>query len=51
MAPGWIRTALGGDDAPFTIEETIPDVVDVLIAKRGRPGLKYLDRFGKTVPW
>ena len=51
MAPGWIRTALGGDDAPFTIEETIPAVVDVLIAKRGRPGLEYLDRFGKTVPW
>ncbi|BBZ26694.1 short-chain dehydrogenase [Mycolicibacterium madagascariense] len=51
MAPGWIRTALGGDDAPFTIEETIPAVVDVLIAKRERPGLEYLDRFGKTVPW
>jgi NAD(P)-dependent dehydrogenase (short-subunit alcohol dehydrogenase family) len=51
MAPGWIQTALGGDDAPFTIEETIPDVVDVLIAKRDRPGLEYLDRFGKIVPW
>ena len=51
MAPGWIRTDLGGDDAPFTIEETIPDVVDVLIAKRDRPGLEYLDRFGKAVPW
>jgi NAD(P)-dependent dehydrogenase (short-subunit alcohol dehydrogenase family) len=51
VAPGWIRTSLGGDDAPFTIEETIPDVVDVLIAKRDRPGLEYLDRFGKTVPW
>ena len=50
-APGWIRTALGGDDAPFTIEETIPDLVDVLIAKRDRPGLEYLDRFGETVPW
>jgi NAD(P)-dependent dehydrogenase (short-subunit alcohol dehydrogenase family) len=51
MAPGWIRTALGGDDAPFTIEETVPDIVDVLIAKRDRPGLEYLDRFGKAVPW
>jgi NAD(P)-dependent dehydrogenase (short-subunit alcohol dehydrogenase family) len=51
MAPGWIRTSLGGDEAPFTIEETIPSVVDVLLAKRGRPGLEYLDRFGKSVPW
>jgi hypothetical protein len=51
MAPDCILTSLGGDDAPFTIEETIPDVADVLIAKRDRPGLEYLDRFGKTVPW
>jgi NAD(P)-dependent dehydrogenase (short-subunit alcohol dehydrogenase family) len=51
MAPGWIRTGLGGPEAPFTIEETIPLVVDVLLARLGRPGLEYLDRFGKTVPW
>lgn len=51
MAPGWIRTGVGGDAAPFSIEETIPDVVDVLIAKRNRPGLEYLDRFGATLPW
>jgi len=51
MAPGWIRTGLGGPEAPFTIEETVPLVVDVLLSRRGREGLEYLDRFGKTVPW
>ncbi|WP_284748472.1 SDR family NAD(P)-dependent oxidoreductase [Amycolatopsis sp. RTGN1] len=51
VAPGWIRTALGGPDAPFTLEETVPKVVDVLLAKRDRPGLEFLDREGKTVPW
>ncbi len=51
MAPGWIRTALGGPDAPFTIEENIPRVVDVLLSKLGRPGLEYLDYLGRTVPW
>ncbi|MEE1782408.1 SDR family oxidoreductase [Streptomyces sp. SP17BM10] len=51
MAPGWIRTALGGPDAPFTIEETVPLVVDVLLSRLGTPGLAYLDRFGRTVPW
>ena len=51
MAPGWIKTDLGGPDAPFTIEEAVPAVVDVLLAKRSRPGLEYLDRFGQTVPW
>ncbi|QDE39566.1 SDR family oxidoreductase [Luteibacter pinisoli] len=51
MAPGWIRTDLGGSDAPFTMEETIPSIVDTVLAKRGRPGLEYLDRDGATVPW
>lgn len=51
MAPGWIRTDLGGPDAPFTIEESIPRVVDVLLSRLGKPGLEYLDRFGHTVPW
>ena len=51
IAPGWIRTDLGGPNAPFTIDETIPAVVDVLLAKRHRPGLEFLDRFGQTVPW
>ncbi|KPC49646.1 SDR family oxidoreductase [Amantichitinum ursilacus] len=51
MAPGWIRTDLGGPDAPFGVEETMPAIVDVLLAKRTRPGLEYLDRNGRTVPW
>jgi NAD(P)-dependent dehydrogenase (short-subunit alcohol dehydrogenase family) len=51
MAPGWIRTQLGGPNAPFGVEEAIPMVVDVVLSQRGTLGLKYLDRFGKAVPW
>jgi NAD(P)-dependent dehydrogenase (short-subunit alcohol dehydrogenase family) len=51
MAPGWIRTALGGPDAPFSVEEAIPKVVDVLLSQLGKPGLQFLDREGRTVPW
>ncbi|AOR69629.1 3-oxoacyl-ACP reductase [Burkholderia stabilis] len=51
MAPGWVRTELGGPDARLTIDESVPSLVDVLIAKRARPGLEYLDYLGRTVPW
>ncbi|KGI78079.1 3-oxoacyl-ACP reductase [Oleiagrimonas soli] len=51
LAPGWIRTDLGGPNAPFSLEETVPDLIDVLLSRLGTPGLAYLDRFGETVPW
>ena len=51
MAPGWIRTEMGGANAPFGIEEAMPQIVDVLVGQRGLPGLRYLDRHGSTVPW
>lgn len=51
MAPGWIRTGLGGPDAPFGMEETVPQIVNTLLAQQKKPGLHYLDREGRTVPW
>lgn len=51
LAPGWIRTDLGGPDAPFGIGESVPILVNLLISQLGKPGLQYLDRFGQTVPW
>ncbi|TCK24283.1 SDR family oxidoreductase [Pseudonocardia endophytica] len=51
MAPGWVRTELGGPGARLTIDESIPKLVDVLLAKRDRPGVEYLDYLGRTVPW
>ena len=51
MAPGWVKTELGGEGAKLTIEESIPSLVDVLLAKQTRPGLEYLDYLGRTVPW
>lgn len=51
MAPGWVRTALGGPDAKLSIEDSVPRLVQVLLARQGSPGLHYLDYLGRTVPW
>jgi NAD(P)-dependent dehydrogenase (short-subunit alcohol dehydrogenase family) len=51
MAPGWVRTELGGPEGKLSIDESIPSLVNVLLAKRERPGLEYLDYQGRTVPW
>jgi len=51
LAPGWIRTDMGGPSAPFSIEESVPILVATIEAQRGKRGLQYIDRHGHTVPW
>src|ERR1700712_2432743 len=43
MAPGWVKTEIGGSDARLTIEESIPNLVNTMEAYEGRSGLHYLD--------
>jgi NAD(P)-dependent dehydrogenase (short-subunit alcohol dehydrogenase family) len=39
MAPGWVRTDLGGPQARLSIEESIPNLANTMDAQAGRAGL------------
>lgn len=51
IAPGWVRTDMGGSQAPLSVEDSIPNVANTLDSQAGKPGLQYLDYMGRTVPW
>lgn len=38
-------------ESRLSIEESIPNLVKVLLSVQGAPGLQYLDYLGRTVPW
>jgi hypothetical protein len=42
---------MGGPEGRYSIEESIPRVVDTILAQAGKTGLQYLDQFGKVVRW
>jgi hypothetical protein len=37
MAAGWVRTELVGPEAPLSLEDSVPNLVNVLLKKQGNP--------------
>jgi NAD(P)-dependent dehydrogenase (short-subunit alcohol dehydrogenase family) len=51
MAPGWVRTDMGGPKARLGVDESIPNLVATIEAQAGKGGLHYLDYLARTVAW
>ncbi len=50
MHPGWVRTDMGGPNAPVSIEDSARGMAQVLDARK-QPGIAYLDYQGHALPW
>jgi NAD(P)-dependent dehydrogenase (short-subunit alcohol dehydrogenase family) len=51
MHPGWVRTDMGGADAPLDIDSSCKGMVQQVSATVGHPGLRYQDFEGNPLPW
>jgi NAD(P)-dependent dehydrogenase (short-subunit alcohol dehydrogenase family) len=51
IAPGWVRTDMGGPGALLDVETSIRGVVDAITARSGKHGLHYVNYQGNTVAW
>lgn len=51
LHPGWVKTDMGGPDAPVAIADSCRGMADVLARAAGTPGQRYLDFQGTELPW
>jgi NAD(P)-dependent dehydrogenase (short-subunit alcohol dehydrogenase family) len=51
VAPGWVRTDMGGPGAPLSVGESVRGIVDMLEARGGSGRHGFVDYRGREVPW
>jgi NAD(P)-dependent dehydrogenase (short-subunit alcohol dehydrogenase family) len=51
VAPGWVRTDMGGRSATLSVEESVSGIVDVLERRAGMSRHGFVDHRGREVAW
>src|SRR5436305_14055331 len=51
IAPGWVRTDMGGPHATLGVEESVRGIVDVLERRAGSGKHAFVDYRGRDVAW
>ncbi|KZV92167.1 NAD(P)-binding protein [Exidia glandulosa HHB12029] len=51
FSPGWIKTDLGGEAAPFNVTDCVPRHIKVYEGATKAISGKFIDQFGKEIPW
>jgi NAD(P)-dependent dehydrogenase (short-subunit alcohol dehydrogenase family) len=51
IAPGWVRTDMGGPSATFDVETSCRNVANAIEKHAGKPGHRYVNYDGTELPW
>ena len=51
VAPGWVRTDMGGPSATFDVETSCRNVANAIAKHAGKPGHRFVNYDGKDLPW
>ena len=51
MHPGWVRTDMGGSNAPLDVATSARNMASTIERHGGGTGVAYLDHEGNTLPW
>lgn len=51
LHPGWVKTAMGGDNAPLDVATSTRGLVEQLNAYAGKGGHHFIDYQGQVIPW
>lgn len=51
LHPGWVKTDMGGERAPLTVEQSASQMTNVLIDESRELNGKFLNYDGAELPW
>ncbi len=51
MHPGWVKTDMGGEEAPLDVETSCRGMVEQVTCATGQGGHRFIDYQGEPLPW
>ncbi len=51
VMPGWVKTDMGGAEAPLDVATSARGIADAIDARSVRPGLSFIDYSNAELPW